>query len=356
MKIALVNNNLSSGGAEKLLYDIAIELKKRNYKLDVILTTGYKGVYDEELKNKGINIIYLNEDNKIYSFFNIFKYIKILKNYDVVHVQVFPAQLWVAIASIFLSKKIKFIVTEHSTNNRRRGIKIFRIIDKLMYSRYTNIVAITDKVKENLNKWIGYEKKTIIINNGINLEKIYNSSIKRFEYFEKDDKILLMVSRFVKAKDHKTLIKSFKYLPENYKLLLVGEGELKNETENLVKELNFEKRIKFLGFRRDIPELLKYSDLIIQSSNWEGLSLAMIEAMASGTPIIGSNVEGIRDLLDRKELLFEKGNEKELSNKIKVMLSNKELYSEMSNYLLEKSKKYSIEKTVDKYLEVYYKG
>lgn len=356
MKIALINNNLCSGGAEKLLVDIALELKERKIDFDVILTTSYNGVYDIELKKEKINIIYLNKSNKIYSFLNIFKYIKILKNYNVIHVQVFPSQLWVAIASIFLSKKIKFIVTEHSTKNRRREIKIFRIIDRLMYSRYTNIVAITEKVKENLNNWIGYEEKTTIINNGINLKKIYNYSTKKFKYFESDDKILLMISRFVEAKDHKTLIKSLKYLPENYKLLLVGEGELKNEVEDLVKRLNLEKRIKFLGFRKDIPELLNYSDLIIQSSNWEGLSLAMIEAMASGTPIIGSNVEGIKDLLDREELLFEKGNEKELSIKIKNILLNEELYNEMSNYLLEKSKQYSIKKTVDKYLELYYKG
>lgn len=353
MKVALVDNNLGAGGAEKLIYDMALELKNRNIDFDIVLTTEYKGVYDEELKKNEINIIYLNKDNKIYSAFNIFKYIKVLKNYDIVHVQVFPVQFWVSIASIFLPKKIKFLVTEHSTNNRRRQIKFFKLIDKMMYSRYKCIIAITSQVKKNLNEWIGYENKIKIVNNGINLKSVYNVVKKDFNYFDKESKILIMISRFVKAKDHKTLIKSLKYLPQDYKLLLVGEGDLKKESEKLVLELNLGDRIKFLGFRRDIPELLKYSDLIIQSSNWEGLSLVMIEGMASGTPIIGSKVEGIANLLEREELLFEKGNEKELSEKIERIFEDKNLYKEMSKYLLDKSKEYSIEKTTDEYIKIY---
>lgn len=353
MKIAIVNNNLASGGAEKLIYDMALEFQKRKIDFDIILTTKVNGVYDDELLQKGVKIIYLNSKNKIYSFFNIFKYIKILKNYDVVHVHVFPAQYWVAIASLFLSRKIKFITTEHSTTNRRRNIKIFKLIDKVIYSRYQNIISITNKVRDNLSNWIGYKEKIKIIENGVNLKKIFDTPKIDLNIFSKESKILLMVSRFEEAKDHKTPVKSLKYLPKEYKLLLAGEGKLKVEIEELVKKENLIDRIKFLGYRKDIPELLKYSDLIIQSSNWEGLSLAMIEAMASGTPIIGSKVQGVIDLIDEEELLFEKGNEKELAKKIEVLLNNKELYKKMGNYLIEKSKNYSIEKMVDKYLRIY---
>lgn len=358
MKIALVCNNLSSGGAEKLVYDMAIEIKKKNISVDVILTTKFLGVYDKDLNEKGINIIYLNKgnENTIYKFSNIFKLVKVLKKYDVVHIHVFPVQLWGAIASIFLPKKIKFITTEHSTNNRRRNIRIFKIIDRIMYSNYNNIIAITYKVEKNLREWIGNDFNIDIIENGIDLKRFSCAENKEFNFFEDFDKnkekILIMVSRFVPAKNQNTLISSLKYL-SNTRLLLVGEGELIGKSKELVNRLNLEKRVKFLGFRKDIPELLKYADLIVQSSNWEGLSLSMIEAMASGTPLIGSRVEGIIDLIEKKELLFENGNEKELAEKIKTLLENKELYKNMSNYLKEKSKNYSIEKMIEKYLKIY---
>ncbi len=358
MKIALVCNNLSSGGAEKLVHDMAIEIKKRDISVDVILTTRFLGVYDKELREKGINIIYLNKGNKntIYRFYNIFKLVKILKKYDVVHIHVFPVQLWGSIASFFLPKKIKFITTEHSTNNRRRNIRIFKIIDRIMYSNYNNIVAITHKVEKNLKEWIGNDFKINIIENGIDLKRFSCAKNKEFDFFEDFDKnkekILIMVSRFVPAKNQNTLINSLNYLP-NTRLLLVGEGELIEESKELVNKLNLDKRVKFLGFRKDVPELLKYADLIVQSSNWEGLSLSMIEAMASGTPLIGSKVEGIMDLIEKEELLFENGNEKELAEKAKALLENEELYKSMSGYLKEKSKNYSIEKMVEKYLEIY---
>ena len=120
----------------------------------------------------------------------------------------------------------------------------------------------------------------------------------------------MMTGRFSKAKDHTTLVKSLKLLPYNYKLLLVGEGELKKNIEILIKKINLENRVIFLGFRNDIPELMKTVDINILSSNWEGFGLVAVEGMASGRPFIGSDVDGMNDVIRGGGILFEKGSEK----------------------------------------------
>lgn len=75
-----------------------------------------------------------------------------------------------------------------------------------------------------------------------------------------------------------------KYLPEDYHLCLVGDGERRAEFETLVKELGLEQRVHLLGLRSDVPEVLATSDYVVMCSHYEGLSLSSLEGMASGKP------------------------------------------------------------------------
>src|SRR5690606_16281012 len=86
---------------------------------------------------------------------------------------------------------------------------------------------------------------------------------KTYNYFSKSDFILIQVSSFREQKDQETLIKSLLHLPNNIKLLLVGDGKLRSEKESLVENLGLTNRVLFLGNRKDIPELLHYSDVCI---------------------------------------------------------------------------------------------
>ncbi|MGL5744693.1 MAG: glycosyltransferase, partial [Cetobacterium sp.] len=104
-KLAIVNHNLGSGGAEKLIYDIALELKKRDVNFSVILLTSHNCIYGKKLLEKGVDVIYLSHRWDIYSPKNIFRLIKVLKGYDVIHTHIYSAQLWTAFSSYFLPAK-----------------------------------------------------------------------------------------------------------------------------------------------------------------------------------------------------------------------------------------------------------
>ena len=84
-RLAIVNHNLGSGGAEKLIYDMALELKDMNIKFSIILLTSVNDIYGKKLQEVGIDVIYLSDKWDIYSPKNILRLRKILKNYDIIH-------------------------------------------------------------------------------------------------------------------------------------------------------------------------------------------------------------------------------------------------------------------------------
>ncbi|MEG0236523.1 glycosyltransferase [Cetobacterium sp.] len=359
MKLAIVNNDLGSGGAEKLIYDMALKLKNdKLIKFDIVLLNSKNAVYKKDLEKEGINIISLDSKFGIYNPLYILKLIKILRNYNVVHGHVFPSQYWVGLAAKFLPKNIKFITTEHSTTNGRRGKKLFKYLDSFVYDSYHKIIGITSNVKYNLDEWIvikDKDKRFRVIENGIDLKK-YNKAIarKREDFgLKEDDIILTMIARLSNHKDHKTLIRSMKELPSNYKLLLLGEGELKEELIKLTEELKIRNRIQFLGFRKDGAEILKMSDIGVLSSNFEGLSLSAIEVMASGCPLIASRVSGLEEMVDGIGVLYDHKNINDLKVKILKLGTDLEYRKKIQQNCIKKSKEYCLEKMVEKYKEVY---
>lgn len=362
MKILQIINNLGSGGAEKLLVEYAPIMKLRDHSLSVLLLREQGSLYIDDLQSQDIKVETLSA-NSLYSLKHIALLLKLFRkrNYDIVHVHIFPSLYLVSLAAYLYKGGTKFIFTEHSNNNRRRGNKIFTLLDKLIYARYKRIIGITDKVSLALADHLKSSKNIVTIQNGIDLSKFDKVLQADRESILgsicSNLRIVTMIGRFTEAKDQKTLIKSLSYLPDNIVLLLIGEGPLRLSVEEFVENLSFKDRVHFLGLRNDIPELLAMSDIGVLSSHWEGMPLSAIEIMASGIPFIGSKVPGIQDLVeeynDDAGLLFEHENAQELASHINSLLSDEQYYKRKANASKERSKKYSIEKMVDQYLDLY---
>ncbi len=364
MKILHIINSLGSGGAEKLIEEMLPLMNEyKDIEADVMLLSDKNNVFDKNLKNRNVKII-ISPLKKLYNPLNIY-YIRkcIIENqYDIVHVHLFPAFYWTSLASkLILKNKPKFIMTEHSTHNRRRDKKCLRHLEKFIYSNYDKIISVSQQVQDNLISWIKPKQsklnKFIVIENGINVDKFKHAlPYKKSEIcsqFTDDTKLLCMVGRFSKQKDQSTLIKAMKKLPLNVHLLLVGEGELKHQNEELTKELGVNNRVHFLGFRNDVERILKTCDIVVLSTNWEGLSLASIEGMASERPFLASRVQGIKKIVDGYGLLFEQGNVEQLSNLIKKILNDDKLYKEITNRCIKRAEMYCIDNTVRAIIDLY---
>lgn len=354
MKVLQIITSLSIGGAEKLIIDSVPLYQNKTISMDVLCLSNTRTPFWENLEKSSNSKVTGLTSGSIYNPYLIFKIIPYLKKYDIIHLHLFPTLYWVVIAKWISFSNVKLIYTEHSTNNRRRDLLLFKLIDRIIYNKLDKIVCITVGVKNNLEKHLKFKKNISVVNNGIDIKKFNSASKKEdFDFFKKEDFKLIQVSSFRKQKDQATLIRSLKLLPENVKLILVGQGALIDQNKDLVIELSLQERVVFLGNRYDIPELLQYSDVVILSSEYEGFGLAIVEGMASFKPVIASDIDGIKEIVKGHGLLCEKGNEKELARLINRLFQDEEFYQKNAEQCLARSNEYSIDKMIDRYIKIY---
>ncbi|MBU3842004.1 MAG: glycosyltransferase [Candidatus Fusobacterium pullicola] len=356
MKILHITNGIGVGGIasfiEELLYQLSLD---RNNEITLLCLEENKEGYREKKLEK-VNVIFLNQKSN-FSFKNIFKIRKLIKENDIIHAHLFPAQHITVLANLFINKPI--VVTEHSTSNNRRKYLIFKIIEKyFIYQKYLKIVCVSQDVKNSLNNWIGNFKNLLVIENGINISEYnYGKNIRQqiFPDIKENDKLICMIARFIYPKDHKTVVKAMEKLPDYIKCVFVGIGDGKEEIEKYVKYKKMENRIYFCGYRSDINNVLKSCDLSVLSSKYEGLSTVVIESIIANTPIIGSNVVGINGILKDKNFLFKFGDYLELKEKILQILTDIEIQNEFKKERKKLIGRFRSENMVKKYQDLYEK-
>ncbi|MDY3317566.1 glycosyltransferase [Riemerella anatipestifer] len=349
-----VINSLDIGGAEKLLTDSIPFYKEEGVEMEVLLLKSSNSFLEKILEQEPTRVFTLFFNN-VYNPFLILKIIPYLKKYDVIHVHLFPALYWVVFAKWISASRTPVVYTEHSTHNRRRNFLLFKWIDRIIYRGVSRIVSISDDVDVKIKRHLQYsDQKFQLIYNGIDIRKYEMAKpYKKSYFFDEDSFILVQVSSFRFPKDQRTVILALKMLPEKIKLLLVGQGELEKECRELVRELGLEGRVKFLGLRNDIPEILKTCDVSILSSRYEGLSLSCIEGMASGTVFIASKVPGLENIVDDYGILFPVGKSEILAEKIMRLYVDKSYYQAVSIKCLSRSKYFDIQNMVKSYIQLY---
>jgi len=360
IKVLEVINSLKIGGAELLLRNFVIEAKKNNkYTVDVYTlyaTNDAKNI--EEIKKKNVRIWTLDLKNK-YNPSSIIKIKNIIKReqYDIVHVHLFPSNAIVALSSLFLKKSIAYLFTIHSTFNRRRSIKIFKIIDGLVYSRYAKIICISKQVQDSLIKWVPKIKEKIeIIPNGIPMNSKSNDNplMKKYD--------VLFVGRLVQQKGINFLLEAVSILQKKYKKIIrvaiVGDGPIKKELIKMCEELKIKDSVEFLGFQRDVDQIMRSSRVLVLPSRWEGFGMVLLEAMKNKLPIIATKVGGIPEIItnEHEGILVPAENPKILANSINCVLENSELRNQLIQNAYKKVQShYSIEKYAHNMFNLYSK-
>lgn len=344
-KILHVISSLETGGAQKLLVDI-LESIKDNAAVDVLVFQDADSYLSKRIRAIGINIINLNKKNTDIRIIQELR--KNFKHYDLVHIHLFPALYYSAIASIGLN--IKLVFTEHNTTNKRRYKPILRPIEKFIYSQYSSVICVSSQAATSLQEWIGHDACNILtVENGINLDYYRAPGIINKK------KQIVMVSRFAPAKDQETAIRAMPYVNDDLSLVFAGDGETLDRAKQLVETLRLSQRVFFMGNCSDIRNLLWDSIIGIQSSKWEGFGLTAVEIMAAGLPIIATDVEGLRQVVADAGVIIPVGDEKALAEEVNHLYEDKSYYNIVQSKCLERSKAFSIKKTAERYLSLYNK-
>jgi len=347
IKTLEVIDSLGSGGAESLLKNFVLEAKKNKLFKIEIATLYSNPIFKEEVRNADIPVWELGLTFK-YDLGGVTKLIKLIKrkNYNIIHVHLFPADIFAALASLFLPKNVKWIFSEHSIYNRRRSLKIFRILDIFIYSRYSKVICVSEQVKYALIEWLPcLKKKVTVIPNCVPL-----SGLSGLHLFKKYGYDILFVGRLTKAKGVDILLKAVRILKDKYrkklKVAIVGDGSLKKNLYNMTVELGINEEVKFLGVRKDIGKLMESSSVFVLPSRWEGLPMVILEAMSKGMSIIATKVGGIPEVIEngKEGILISPEDPEVLAKVIFILLNNRKLKMNLGFNAYKKVKeKYSIE-------------
>ena len=357
IRVLQVINSLNAGGAESLLKNFVIESKKHQVFNVEICVLYSSGIFKDEVKKAGIRVRHLNLSTK-YDLRGIIRLINLIRQgkYDIVHVHLFPASIFVAITSLFLPNDIYYVFTEHSEYNRRRSLVIFKILDRFTYSRYNKIICIGNKVCTSLIEWLPRVKgKALVINNGVPIPELNKEILPKIYD-------VLFVGRLEKVKGIDFLLEAIAILKVKYnkffKVALVGDGPLKEKLKELFKKLKIEDQVKFLGIQKDVGKFMRSSKIFVLQSRWEGFGLVIIEAMSNMVPVIASNVGGIPEIIKNGEngILVPPKDPEALAKAIKLLLDSPELQKRIAQNAYEKVKeKFSIGRYTIDLLNLYKK-
>lgn len=352
MKVLHVITNLEVGGAEKLLVDLLPRIADTSVVVELAIFVSTDTPFYRALKASGIKIYEFSHQGSVYNIVNLIKLARLASKYDVIHTHNTAPQLFGAITSII--KRVKWVSTEHTTTNNHR-VWWFLPIEKWMYNRYDHVICISEAVRQNMHIVAGSKVASSVIYNGIDTQK-YSQALavdKSKISSAHNHKVLIMVGRMSYQKDQATIIRAITEVRHDVELWLVGDGEKEKELKVLTQELGLEDKVRFLGRRTDIPELLKAADIAIQSSHIEGFGLAAVEAMAAGLPVIASNIPGLSQVVNGAGLLFQHENYQELSMIINSLLDNNDKYEQAAKASVLRASKYDIETMAQKYIDVY---
>lgn len=364
-KILYVAISSQIGGVPKHIMNVL----ERNKEFQITVAAPDDGDYYERFEKYAAEV--LDIKLKPYSFRGLLK----LRNYvkknkiDIVHSHGKGAGMYTRPLKI-LCPGIKVIHTFHGIYLERYGKLVRTIyigIEHVLRFLTDVFVCVSESERqEALIHKFSFEGKTVVIPNGVDLEAFQRSSVDIKEYrhaigIEEGEFVIGCVARLEAMKGHCYLIDAFANVVKHYPqscLLLIGDGPDREEIEQKIVECGLEDRIRLLGFRHDIPELLQLMDLFVSCSLKEGMPYTLIEALAMGVPVVATDVIGNRDLIKDAQdgWLAESQNSEDIGKKIMLAMEHDDLRKQYSEAGKKKvADEFTVEKSVQQLLDIYRK-
>jgi len=373
IRVLQIIESTGKGGSRNHLCSLAHNLNKDRFKVTVICSTlrdkdFYKDI--QKMEEVGIDVIILQMRRDIsplsdlIAFFKLCLYIR-KGRYDIVHTHSSKAGFLGRLAARLMEIKV-IIHTPHcfcfealDMNKVKKFIYFY--IEKFAALFCDKIITVSESQRQDIIKRdLVNSRKVITIENAVDIYKFSNNRLdivrKKQELgLNNSSTILGTVGILIKRKGQRYLIEAISQIVKegfDVRLIIAGEGPLRKDLEILKDNLGLDSRIKFLGFREDIPQILSFMDIFVFSSLWgEGMPLALLEAMACGLPVISTEVHGAIDLLqgNKRGILVRKKDVKGLVEAIRFLVCNpdeaKKMGREAQRLICEN---YSLKKQIDR--------
>jgi glycosyltransferase involved in cell wall biosynthesis len=341
MKILEVINSLELAGAERQVHDLCLEFQRQGADVEVYLLKATGSPLEGALREAGIRL-FASGLAQLRSPLQAARLAGHLRRhrYDAVHVHLFPAQFWAAVARA--TSDACFVTTEHSHTTRRR-CRFGRPFDSWLYGRYDAVCCVSGSASESFRAWLPeYRERTLTVPNGIDLRRFPAGA-------RPATRRLLSAGRCEPVKRHDVTLRALALIPE-VSLWIAGDGPERPALEELARHLGVTERVQFLGRRPDLDTILPQCGVFVQSSDHEGFGLAALEAMACGLPVVCSDVAGLRDVTGATAMRFAAGDYASLAACLRSVLASPRQAEWMSQAGRERARSFSISATAEAYL------
>lgn len=359
IKIMHIIPSLRGGGAERVCFDLLMNLDSNKFASTLLLFKDNREgeVWRTQLEAKGIKIISLKKRRLIdlKNFNKVFLTVKKIKP-DILHTHL-GGDIYGRLTG-FMSKVPVIVSTEHNLNQQERKSATYL---KALTSAWADMIfPVSEAVKNDaLKRYHLTSHKLEVIYNGIDLNVFKpNSQTRRAKDW--NEKIIIGgLGRLTEQKGFKVLIDAvLKSKHKDYLVKIGGEGELKNNLQKQIDNLGLTEHVFLVGQVEPVS-FLNEIDIFVLPSLWEGLGLVALEAAALNKPIIASEVDGIKEIINQDNgWLFSTGNSSQLANQIDELIENlnsQEVEKKLDLARKTVAEKFSLEKMVSSYSAWYEK-
>ncbi len=348
MRILFTIGTLGGGGAERNVSLLANGLVRKGYEVGILTVWGDEQVYDLD---KRVTYMPLNPvgNNKLRRFLKqLFGIRPAIRKYKPDLVISFLADVNACVLLMSRFMKCKVIVSERNDPHIDPTIQVFRILRKIMYPFADGYVFQTPDARDYFSKTIKHKQATIIPNpvrEGLP------------QHVDNNSKIIITACRLTSQKNLPMLIDAFEKVVEKYRdyqLHIYGEGEQQAELQRYIEEKSLQHCIQLKGFDKNVCEKINAAEIFVLSSNYEGMSNSMLEALAMGMPTIVTDcpIGGARMLIKSGEngILVPVGDTATMAEAIFSLIEDNEKRKRLSKKALNIRIDNSVEKIVEKWI------
>jgi len=353
---------LKYGGAEKLLIPLSCGMRDAGFRVVVVALT-CAGPVEDDLKKEGIEVIVLRRDAR-FGLPDFIKLVSLIRKEkpQIIHTHLQNADIIAGLAARLC--RVPQVSTFHGRYHNPGWLE--EIKQRIRVFLPHRIIAVSQDTARYCSQVLKVGPgKVSVIYNGIDIDRFYTGRagvLKKEDLgVAADERIIFAFGRLEHEKGHKYLIEALPAVKDKcpefkLKLLIAGEGSLKQRLSEIIACNKLTGDVLLLGGRRDIPELLEIADIVVNPSLSEGLPLTCLEAMAAGKAIIATGVGGVNELLSDgiDAVIIKPADQQAIASAISDLLRDDGLAEKISRNAREKAGKYySADKMIEKLLYIY---
>jgi glycosyltransferase involved in cell wall biosynthesis len=346
------------GGAERVVLNLLEGMVAKDLAPDLVLATA-EGPYLDRVPSV-VKIVDLKAGRIIKSILPLVLYLRTHRPRVLIS-HLGHANVIALIATYLSGTKTPLVVVEHNTLSASRSTlwraNLIKPMMKFLYSRADAVVTVSQAAARDLELELGLPQNTVqtiynpIVDNRLLTQA--NESLDEPWLQPASSPVLLSIGRLTAQKDFATLLKSFAIVRKQLdaRLIILGEGESRQELESLIQNLEIVESVSLPGFVNNPYAYLKAANAFVLSSRWEGLPTVLVEALACGCPVVATNCpSGPSEILENGKYgdLVPVGDTAALS-KAMIQVLNKPPETDL---LVKKAQDFAVEHSIDEYLQL----